>query len=69
MLSTAQAGEIIGCSATTVKKLCQTGKLRARKLGTMWLISAEDAFAFREIDRKPYWFRNSKALDKHSASV
>jgi excisionase family DNA binding protein len=66
-LTTVEAGEILGCSARTVRELCETGKLAASKTGPIWLISWETMRAFKSLDRKPYWYRNAKTLDKTPA--
>lgn len=64
MLTTVEAGEILGCSARTVRELCWTGKLAATKAGPVWLISWETLRAFKALDRKPYWHRKIRGIDK-----
>lgn len=42
LLTTAQAAEIIGVSADTVKKYCQRGSIKALKIGWSWMIIPEE---------------------------
>ena len=63
MLTTAEAGAILGCSACTVRNLCQAGKLPATKFGRAWMISPEAIVALKLTDRRPYWYRKFQELD------
>ena len=43
-ISTESAAEIIGCTSRHVRKLCETGQLRCRKIGArVWIVSRSDA--------------------------
>jgi excisionase family DNA binding protein len=47
VMTTHQAAETIGVSRQNVSHLIQTGRLRARKAGGKWLVSAEDVRSYR----------------------
>lgn len=46
-VTTVQAARIIGVTCQNVSHLIQTGSVRARREGKNWLVSAEDARAYR----------------------
>lgn len=69
MITTSEAAAILGLEGSTVRRLCQTGKLPARRTGHTWLISRADLEDFRRIERGPYWFRKARALDKTHANA
>ena len=52
LLTSTQAGELLGVSADTIKKYCQWGKLKAMKMGRDWLISRSEVSRY-QADRVP----------------
>ena len=70
MLSASEAAAELGISVVTVRKLCQTGKLRATKWGAMWVISRTDLADFpKRADRRRGWLTKSRGLTSASATV
>ncbi len=57
-LSAAEAAEKLGIAAATVRRLCDEGKLPARKWNGRWVIERRDLARFRKIERRPYWVRS-----------
>ncbi len=54
-LSAAEAAAKLGIAAATVRRLCDEGKLPARKWNGRWVIERRDLARFRRIERRPYW--------------
>lgn len=48
VLHVSDVASLIGCSACTVYKLIESGKLRAYKTGRAWKINAEDLLDYLE---------------------
>lgn len=51
-VSTTEAARIIGVTRQNVSHLIRAGSLRARKDGKRWLVSADDARAYRALGRR-----------------
>jgi excisionase family DNA binding protein len=52
-LTTKQAAELIGYNAEYIRKLAQSGKISAQKLGRDWVIRRADLLAYtRSVTRK-----------------
>jgi excisionase family DNA binding protein len=49
VLTAVQAAGLIGVTRQNVNHLIKTGSLRARKVGRRWLVSADDARAYRAL--------------------
>ena len=53
LFTPAQAGEVLGLTADTVRGYCQSGELVASKFGHMWLIRHADLVRFERKERRP----------------
>lgn len=52
-LTTKQGAELIGYNAEYIRKLAQSGRIPAQKLGRDWLMKRADLLAYvREVDKK-----------------
>lgn len=52
-LTTKQAAELIGYNAEYIRKLAQSGKIQAQKLGRDWVIQRADLLAYaRSVEKK-----------------
>jgi excisionase family DNA binding protein len=59
-LTTAQAAKILGLKPRRVRVFCATGRLKARRHGSEWAITAESVEAFRLVPRRtgnPAWLK------------
>jgi len=69
MLTVSQAAQELERTPVTIRKLCQSGKLPAIKLGTMWLISRTDLDEFKRLNRTHGWYRKAQGLDRASLAM
>lgn len=51
-ISVEQAAAIVGVSARRVRGFCESGRLRAERVGKAWIIREQDARAFAAMPRK-----------------
>lgn len=52
VVSTSQAGELLGCTAAHVRLLIQQGKLSGERIGRDWLVSTESVEALKQSSYK-----------------
>jgi len=47
MMTLSEAAERLGLSPDTLRRQAQAGRLRARKLGTLWIVSEREVERYR----------------------
>jgi excisionase family DNA binding protein len=52
-LTPQQAAAVLGLTVDYVRKLCNSGKLRCRKFGIVWIITRADLDRYQRTRRRP----------------
>lgn len=50
IISAEQAARVLGCSARTVMRACEAGKLKACRAGNRWRVNRDSLFAYAGLE-------------------